>query len=235
LATQLAAKGFRPISMDIRGHGESSTGWEDFSVAGVGSDIVALIRELKSGPAAIVGTSMGAGAAVWAAAEAPGLVSGLALIGPFVRGNGGGPLALLFRMLFARPWGPGMWVRYYSMLYPTRKPADLAQYKNALRDNLKQAGRLEALQKMLQASKRSSEERLARVRKPTLVLMGSKDPDFKKPESEAEWVADQLHGSYEMIRDAGHYPHAEMPEVAGPRLLEFLRQLEPAKVMAYAA
>jgi hypothetical protein len=55
--------------------------------------------------------------------------------------------------------------------------------------------------------------------------MGSKDPDFKQPEAEAKWVADHLHGSYTMIKDAGHYPHAEMPEVTGPLMLSFLQSL----------
>ena len=40
------------------------------STAAVGADIVALLRELDAGPAHLVGNSMGAGAAVWAAAEA---------------------------------------------------------------------------------------------------------------------------------------------------------------------
>src|SRR5512136_1213613 len=71
LGPQLAAAGFRAVSLDLRGHGESSVGCEDYSVAGVGSDVVALIRKLEADPAFIIGTSMGGGAAVWAAAEIP--------------------------------------------------------------------------------------------------------------------------------------------------------------------
>jgi hypothetical protein len=55
--------------------------------------------------------------------------------------------------------------------------------------------------------------------------MGSKDPDFKNPESEAKWVAENLKGTYTMIENAGHYPHAEMPEVTGPFILDFIRSL----------
>ena len=77
LAPQLAQAGYRVVTMDVRGHGESSTAWDDFSVAGVGSDIVALIRHLDGGPAVVVGESMAAGATVWAAAEAPELVAGV--------------------------------------------------------------------------------------------------------------------------------------------------------------
>ena len=96
LAPQLVAAGHRVLTMDVRGHGESSTGWPDYTVGAIGSDIVALIRSLAAGPATIVGASMAAGAAVWAAAEAPELVSRLVLIGPFVRGETGWANRLLY-------------------------------------------------------------------------------------------------------------------------------------------
>src|SRR5215831_17767076 len=60
----LMTAGYRVVNMDVRGHGESSTEWKDFSVAGVGSDMVALLRQLNAGPAWVIGTSMAAGAGV---------------------------------------------------------------------------------------------------------------------------------------------------------------------------
>ena len=225
LIPQLVSAGYRAVSMDVRGLGETSPEWSDYSVVGIGKDMIALIRELNAGPAIIVGTSMAAGAAVWAAAEAPDLIRGMVLIGPFVRGDGNWFLETLFSLMIARPWGPSMWVKYYSTLYPSRKPADFAEYSEALLRNLKERGRLESLMQMLRASKRASEERLPRVNQPTLVLMGSKDPDFKNPESEAKWVAENLRGSYTMIENAGHYPHAEMPEVTGPLVLRYMQSL----------
>ena len=235
LAPQLVAAGHRVVTMDLRGLGESSTGWADYSVAGVGSDLVALVTALDAGPAVIAGCSMAAGAAVWAAAEAPELVAGLVLLGPFVRGATSRQNRLLYSALFTRPWGPGAWLRYYSTLYPTRKPADFAEYTAALRSNLAQAGRLEALRQMLYASKAASEERLPRVSAPALVLMGSKDPDFKQPEVEAQWVANSLHARFEMVPGAGHYPHAEMPDVVGPMILSFVQTLNNAQEKSNAA
>ncbi len=226
LIPQLVAAGYRVVNMDVRGHGETSVEWDDFSVAGIGRDILALIRDLKAGPAILVGTSMAAGAAVYASAESPESIKGLLLIGPFVRGGGEWSSKLLYSALFARPWGPAMWIKYYSTLYPTRKPADFTQYSAALLANLKERGRLEGLSKMLRASKKASEERLPRVNQPTLVLMGSKDPDFKKPAEEAKWVAGQLRGSHQMIEGAGHYPHAEMPEVVAPLIVSFMESLK---------
>jgi pimeloyl-ACP methyl ester carboxylesterase len=229
LADQLVEAGYRVATMDVRGHGESSVGWQDYSVAGVGSDLLALLRHLDAGPALVIGNSMAAGAAVWAAAEAPEWVRALVLIGPAVHGEITGPMGLLMKVLFARPWGAAAWLKYFNTLYPTRKPADWDTYTAHLKDNLSQPGRLEALQKMIFASKAASAERLSRVTTPALILMGTKDPDFKDPDAEAQWVAGQVRGSVVMIEGAGHYPHAEMPEVTWPHIAAFLKELQPEK------
>lgn len=225
LIPQLVSAGYRVVSMDVRGMGESSTEWNDFSVAAIGKDILALIKELDAGPAVIVGTSMAAGAAVWAAVEQSNLIRGMILVGPFVRGDGNQFLETLFSIMFARPWGASMWTRYYSSLYPSTKPSDFAQYSAALKANLKERGRLEGLMHMLRASKRASEERIDSITQPTLVIMGSKDPDFKNPEAEAKWVAEHLNTTYKMVEKAGHYPHAEMPERVGPLIVNFIQSL----------
>lgn len=119
-----------------------------------------------------------------------------------------------------------MWKKYYSSLYPTRKPADFDNYVSALYENIKQHGRLEAVMAMLRASKVSSGERMPNVRQPALVLMGSKDPDFKDPVAEAKRIASAVRGEYKIIENAGHYPHAEMPEVTAPMMIEFMNALK---------
>ncbi|HEV2460056.1 MAG TPA: alpha/beta hydrolase [Ktedonobacterales bacterium] len=227
LAPRLVAAGYRVVVTDVRGHGESSVGWSDYSVAGVGADMLALARALGGGPALLVGTSMAGGAAVWAAAEAPKSVAGVVLIDPFVR-NGEGPLwvsRLLFGTLFAKPWGPVLWLRYYASLYPTAKPADFADYQRRLGANLREPGRFTALRQMLFASKAASAARLGRVTVPALVVMGTKDRDFKDPAGEARRVAAELRGTHatvQLIEGAGHYPHAEMPGQTATAIVPFL-------------
>lgn len=224
LVPQLVSAGYRAVPLDVRGHGESSVNWPDYSAAAVGSDILALIRHLGAGPAFVVGTSMSAAAASWAAAEAPNLVAGLVLIGPFVVSNTP-PSALkklLLKVLLARPWGRSAWSKYYATLYPTRPPADLTAYRKALKANLSEPGRFAALRDMVWASKAACEKRLPEVKAPALVVMGSKDPDFSDPIAEAKLVAERLNGTVQMVAGAGHYPHAEMPEQVGPMIIEFL-------------
>jgi pimeloyl-ACP methyl ester carboxylesterase len=225
LSLFLVEAGYRVVCMDARGMGESSTDWSDYSVAGVGSDIVALGRHLDSPKIFIIGESMAAGAAVWAAAEAPELFRGIILAGPFVRGNADWISRILFSTLFARPWGPSLWASYYKRFYPTSAPVDFYEYTRKLQSNLAEKGRVESFVKMMLASKDESEKRLPVVKSPALVLMGSMDPDFREPEVDAKWVADALHGRYILIPSAGHYPVAEMPDLVASHLLNFLGPL----------
>jgi len=231
LAPRLNAAGYRTLAMDLRGHGGSSAQWADYSASAIGRDVVALLRSLEASPAFLVGTSMGAGAVAWAAAEAPELVRGLVLIGPFVRDTR--PMGALFRallrLLFARPWGPAAWARYYATLYPTARPEDFEAYAAGLRANLREPGRLEAVLEMMLASKADVEARLGGVRAPALVVMGSRDPDFGQggPEAEARLVAERLGGSVRMIDGAGHYPHVEFPQETGAAIEAFLGSGSP--------
>jgi pimeloyl-ACP methyl ester carboxylesterase len=223
LAPALIRAGYRVVTMDLRGMGESSVDWPDYSAAAVGSDIVALIAALGAPRAFIVGNSMAAGAAVWAAAQVPDRISGIVVIGPFVR-DVPAPwwTGALIKVAMMRPWGAASWSMYYKTLYPTSPPADLDEYRRALRDNLGQPGRMLALQQMIDASKASCEARIPEVKAPVLVIMGTKDPDFGDPAAEATLVANRLHGHLVMVDGAGHYPHVEMPGEVEPVIIKFL-------------
>lgn len=226
LRPQLVEAGFHVVTMDLRGHGEASVHWPDYSKAAIGSDIIALIRHLDAGPALLVATSYAGGSAVWAASEVPDLVVGLVLIGAFVRdASGGGAQKVMLDLLFRRPWGPTMWDVYFSRLYPSQKPRDFKAYRTHLKDNLREHGRMEALQAMLDDPNQGIEPRLDRVSAPTLVMMGTKDPDFKDPQAEARFIAEHTRGTVELVQGAGHYPHAEMPDQAGPDIVHFLERV----------
>lgn len=235
LAPLLVQAGYRVASMDLRGHGESSANWPGFTVADIGEDMLALIRHLDAGPATIVGTSKSGGGAVWAAVEAPELVNGLVLVGPAVRdGMPMWQVKLLYAPLFLNPWGPSVWMKYYQTLYPTHKPDDFSAYLWTLGNSLRQPGRMAAARKMMTTSNRSSEERLGKVKVPTLVMVGSRDPDFKDPAAEAQRIAEIVSGKAQIVEDAGHYPHAEMPEKTGQFILSFLKSVEEKHEKAYA-
>ena len=223
LAPALERAGFRVVTMDLRGMGESSVEWPDYSAAAVGTDMVAMMEHLKASHAFIIGNSMAAAAAVWAAAERPDRIDGIILIGPFVRDiPTSWAMNALMKVAFVRAWGVPVWSRYYASLYPTSPPADFAHYQSALRENLAQPGRFAALQEMIDASKAPCEARIPEVKARVLVIMGSKDPDFSDPAGEANLVAQRLHGEVLIVEGAGHYPHAEMPTKVEPSIIRFL-------------
>lgn len=115
LAPRLESAGFRVVRMDVRGHGESSADWPDYSAASVGADIVALIRHLGAKKAYVVGNSMAGAAEVWAAAETPDVVAGIVVIDPFVREMPTSALLTAFlKVVMQRPWGPSFWSMYYG-------------------------------------------------------------------------------------------------------------------------
>ncbi|MGD8320585.1 MAG: alpha/beta hydrolase [Gemmatimonadota bacterium] len=220
----LAEAGYRVATLDLRGHGDSDATFDAYDDVAAASDVLALIEHL-GGPAVVVGNSMGAGAAAWAAAERPDAVAGLVLAGPFVRNAPVGAVALLlFRLALLRPWGAWAWNAYIPKLYPGRPPADLNEHRRRIRESLSRPGHWAAFSSTSHTSHAPVEARLEEVRAPTLVIMGGADPDFADPAAEATWVADRLGASVLVVPEAGHYPHAEYPEVVNPRLLSFLKE-----------
>jgi pimeloyl-ACP methyl ester carboxylesterase len=224
LTPRLVAAGYRVVTMDIRGHGETSAGWPDYSPRAVGEDMIALLRHLDAGPAVVAGVSFTPASAIWVAAEAPELVAGVVLCAAFASDP---KLNLLMRTMSGLVGRfPAGWARFYRSLYPTAPPADLPEYVAALRRNLAEPGRMAALRAMMRAPKGECNDRIVEVRCPVLALMGTKDPDFPDPAAEAHLLADRAaDGTVAMIDGAGHYPPAERPDQTAAAILPFLARV----------
>jgi len=236
LTPQMVQAGFRVATMDWRGLGETTADWPDYSVEAVGGDMLALIRHLGGQPAYIVAHSYNSSSAVCAATMAPELVAGLALHGPFVRDHGPQWQSRLINgLLFGGPWALTLWRLYYANAFPLRKPADFAQYAQAQLAMLRQPGRLNAMRKVAHGSFDAATKRLGEVQAPTLILMGSRDPDYK-PQQEADWIAAHIPNSkVQMVEGAGHYLVAEAPEIAGPAIINFFLQAQHAGEASHGA
>lgn len=230
LTPLLVSAGFRVVTMDLRGMGGSSIDWPDYSPEAVGGDIVAMIRHLNAGRAYIVGNSFAGGAAVWASTEIPDQVAGIVLIDPFVRDH---PISFFTRLeldfALHRPWGPAIWASYYRSLYKEDPPADLDTYIGALKTNLKQPGRFEALHAMAWAPQTECETRIPALKTPTLLIMGGADPDFDTPAAEAGWIGTHLHAQVLMVPNVGHYPHVEKPAVVAQAITAFVKEHSSAQ------
>jgi pimeloyl-ACP methyl ester carboxylesterase len=223
LAPALCRAGYRVATTDLRGHGDSDPTFPSYGDVETAADVAALIGELSGGPAVIVGNSMAAGAAVIVAAEYPELVSGLVLIGPFVRdGQIGAVQRLMLRAAMAPWWAPVTWKAYLPKLYAGRRPDDFAEYRDHVVASLRRPGYAKAFSRTARLSHDPAEARLDAVSAPTLVVMGTRDPDFGDPAAEAGWIADALSAEVVMIAEAGHYPQSQQVDATVAAVLPFL-------------
>ncbi|WP_433754484.1 alpha/beta fold hydrolase [Nocardia sp. CA-135398] len=241
LVGPLTTAGYRVVNVDMRGHGESSLDWPSvtgkaaISRTDVAEDLLGVIRHF-GGPAVIVGHSLSGGSATIAAAQAPELVTAIVEIGPFTltqtlnvaalftnrRYRRGGVRLALTTMMKSFAW----WRRYLDVAYPT-KPADYDRYLAGLENILRQPERWAEFMKTGQTTPADAHARLADVRCPTLVIMGSAEPDFVDPEAEANAIVAAIpdgFGRVAMVDNGGHYPHAQFPDRVAAVIIPFLDQ-----------
>ena len=228
LTPLLVDAGFRVVTLDQRGMGETSGKWPEYGSTPLAHDLMALIRHLDAGPAIVYGTSNGAAAAVYVDAEAPELIRGLVLVAPFVRD---GRMSSVQRMLMNVMRVPGLARPLYMSYFPQwepKRPADFAEHKAKLAANLKEPDRGGVIKAyLLQQSHAEAEARLDKVTAPVLIIMGTGDIDWPDPAAEARWIADRLSGEVVLLDGAGHHPHVEYPEKIAEAVIAFADKLAP--------
>ena len=229
----LVDAGYRVANVDLRGSGESSTGWTGYSRTDIAGDLVALVRHL-GGPAVVVGQSISGGAATIAAATAPDLIVGLAELAPFTRKQSVDLRGLLTQKIHRAgtvqlakvmmTGSLGAWLKYLDLAIPS-KPADWTAERARIEAALSQPERMKVLRAMTKTSPADAGAQLENVRCPVLVVEGSADPDWADPRAEGERVLADLPdglGELAVIDGAGHYPHTETPDALVSLLLPFL-------------
>jgi pimeloyl-ACP methyl ester carboxylesterase len=215
--------GARVVSMDLRGHGDSSAAWPGYGVADTASDLVALLDHLAAGPATVVATSFAPAAALWAAADRPDLIHGLVLISahletPSLLGR------IALSLMMRGPFAGRLWAGQFRKWHPAAPPADLAAHADGLAAMIDDAPRRRAVRETLLAARDGLESRVAGVRVPTLVVMGGADAHFKDPAAEGDAIASQTGGRAWIVPDAGHYPHVEFPDQVATAITSFLAE-----------
>ncbi|MEY9952538.1 alpha/beta fold hydrolase [Leifsonia sp. EB34] len=228
LTGPLREAGYRVAVTDLRAHGESDTTFREFGDIATARDLIALIDEL-GGNAVVLGNSMGAAAAAWAAAERPDAIAGLVLYGPLLRDPAMSRLTVaaihgMYRVLFTGPWGPGFWAGYYRSINKGRKAPWLAEHTADLKRNMREPGRLRSFRHLtLQLTHSVVEPRLPEVKAPILAFVGTLDPDYPDPAAEADWI-ESLGAEVVRVPESGHYPQAQRPDLIVPATLRFLAE-----------
>lgn len=227
LGARLAAEGWRVVTADLPGHGDSPTR-PSYGVAETAAALVDLIDHLDAGPAVVVGNSFSPAAAVWAATDHPEKVRALVAISPHMEADDSFAARMqrwaILGLLRGRLAAP-LWARLYRSWYKSVAPPGLDGHVADLRRMLSEPARRRAARETLAAGRAGMAERLDRLSLPVLVMFGTADDHFPDPAAEAEQLAGRLDGEVVMVEGAGHYPQIERPDQVGDAILTFLLDL----------
>ncbi|GGL04174.1 hydrolase [Sphaerisporangium melleum] len=222
----LAAR-HRVIAPDARGHGRSANATEPFRFT---DDLAALLRHLDTGPATLVGVSMGAGIAVDTAIEHPELVGSVVVSG-----------AGTSEPYFTDPWTTRAMAAWYSAMAAGDLNASIEGFLAFAAGPHRTLGDLDPdvvdrLRRMARATMskhtrgeadllvpvRDTWKRAAEIGVPVLAVNGTADsPDhLGMAERLVRTVSD---GRAVSIDGTAHYPNMERPEEFNKILADFLR------------
>ncbi|MEV4084919.1 alpha/beta hydrolase [Nonomuraea fuscirosea] len=223
------ARRYRVIAPDARGHGRSANATEPYRLT---DDLAALLRHLRTGPAVLVGVSMGASVAVETALEHPELVSALVITGA---GTG--------EPYFTDPWTVQRMTTWHAAMAAGDLEASVEGFMEfvagphrGLDDcDPEVVRRLRHMARRTMAKHTADEpdllvpvrdtwERVGKIDVPVLAVNGALDsPDhIGMAERVASAVAD---GRTVTVDGAAHYPNMERPDVYHQIVMDFLERV----------
>jgi len=220
------ARAFKVLRYDVRGFGRSSDPGQPFSSV---EDLKGVMQALAIGRASVVGLSLGGRIALDFALTYPAMVEALVLAGPGLSGFQWPPesAARMAKILeAASTQGPDaateLWLEDPYMA-PAMENPDLARrVRRIATDNAKLWSKPPTPETIPSPP---ASERLASVRAPTLVIVGSRDvPEIQKI---VEMLAAGIPGARRVvIAGAGHLVNMEKPAAFDAAVLNFLSNLE---------
>lgn len=218
-APALVEAGYRVISTDLRGMGGSTGNFKSFNIADLCDDITAILDAEKIEKVILVACSVSGASAGLYAADHPERVSGVIMFNPIMHTGNMLMGYLLVGLLKMPVLGRKFWLSYFKKLYPSR-PIE-PEYLNQLKEFLNRPGAMKSVAGMCLA--RRIDNDITRIKVPALIYFGSKDPDFKDPQVEANLVQQKMPSAQvKVLEGLGHYPHREQPQAVLPETLGWL-------------
>jgi 3-oxoadipate enol-lactonase len=214
------ARDHRVLRYDLRGHGRSPVPEAPYSIADLGSDLLALLDRNGIARASLFGVSLGGMVSMWVAAHAPERVDRLilcstsAVMGP--------PESWTERAALVRREGTAavadsVVARWFTPAFAAAQPDVVARIRGQLAATPAEgyAGCCEAIREMDQRPD------LPAIAAPTLVIAADGDPST--PPAHARAIAGLIPGARLEVLDRGaHLVNVEAPDVVNPLVLAHL-------------
>jgi pimeloyl-ACP methyl ester carboxylesterase len=216
----LVEEGYRVMTTDLRGMGQSQGHFKTHTVVDLANDIKVMLDAEKVEQAFLLGCSISGASAGRFAVEHPERVRALVLFSPLMRTGSRFSAFLLSTVLRLPGIGSRVWTSYFKRLYPSRpvEPDYLEQIRKAAR----QRGAMKSIADMSAAPRIDAQ--IASIRVPTLVYLGTKDPDFKNVRAEAEQLRRETpQADIRVLEGIGHYPQREDADHVVPELVAWLQ------------
>lgn len=211
---------FRTLRYDIRGHGHSDVPEGPYSIADLGSDLVALLDRAGIERASLCGLSIGGMISMWVAAHHPERVERVvlcctsALLGP---PEGWHQRAATVRAEGVEAIADAVLERWFTPGFAAQHPQVIEDMRGRLVATPAEgyAGCCEAIAAMDLTGD------LGSISAPTLVLSGADDP--ATPPVHGRRIAELIRGArFEVVSPAAHLATVERPDLTTAMILRFL-------------
>jgi pimeloyl-ACP methyl ester carboxylesterase len=220
------ARRYRTIAFDFRGQGESEIASSGYDMDTLSEDAAALIEALAAAPCHFVGLSMGGFVGLRLAARRPELVRSLALLDSSAEPEDRANLSryrllnLIARLFGFRPVAG----RVVRILFGKTSLAERRDLVDLWRERLLSRDRRGVTRAVAGVIEREGVvDELARIRVPTLVLVGEQDTATTL--EKAQRMRDGIAGAeLVVVPGAGHMSSIETPEAVTRALVSFLER-----------
>jgi 3-oxoadipate enol-lactonase len=218
----LTGAGFRPIAVDLPGFGQSPYDGGGWSIRRVAAGMGDLLDELQTGPAHVVGISLGGTIAQQFALDMPGLTRKLVLVSTFAvlrPDNLSGWWYFLQRFILVNTLGlPAQAKVVAQRIFPDPGHESL---RSILVETITQADPRAYRKAMLSLGLFNSVKRLKEIQVPTLVVTGADDTTVI-PARQRLLVEGIPYAQQVIIPAAGHAVPVDQPDRFNQELLKFL-------------
>jgi pimeloyl-ACP methyl ester carboxylesterase len=217
-------QGYRTITVDVLGHGQVTWPPQEISIERAARRVQQLMERLGTGPAFLIGVSMGAAVAMRIAFDAPALVRGLGLVSPwnYASGDMQSLINRLFRLAEAgdMPAHTDLFLRYS---FPTILSAAQTIEMEQLRSLILEQNAWAVAYSWVACLACDLRAELRQIKAASLIIAGLND--LFTPPYLARGVAEGLtEVELEIWEETGHFPFLEDPERFNRRLELFIQR-----------